>query len=53
MTREEIQKVEEYIIRKGTESSFLFCLEADEEEDDLVRQAVTIIEAQLEGKSFK
>lgn len=33
------------------------CLEADEEEDldqdDLVRQAVTIIEAWLEGKSFK
>ncbi|QWC22561.1 hypothetical protein KJK41_20280 [Bacillus haikouensis] len=33
------------------------CLEADEEEDldqeDLVRQAVTIIEDQLEGKNFK
>ncbi len=33
------------------------CLEADKEEDldrdDLVRQAVTIIEARLEGKSFK
>ncbi|PFG04488.1 hypothetical protein [Bacillus sp. es.034] len=33
------------------------CLEADEEEDlyqeDIVIQAVTIIEDQLEGKSFK
>lgn len=33
------------------------CLEADDEEsldqDDLVRKALTIIEAGLEGKSFK
>lgn len=33
------------------------CLEADEEEDldkdELVRQAVLMIEARLEGKSFK
>jgi hypothetical protein len=47
----------EEVMEQIVELLLPLCLEADEEEDleqeDLVRQAVTIIEAQLEGKSFK
>ena len=47
----------EEVMEQIVELLLPLCLEADEEEDldrdDLVRKAVTIIEARLEGKSFK